>query len=244
MMQKALAELRKAVNLAYLIDERQLITELSSALTGYDPVSTGDRAKTIVTAVREKKRRQTVIEAFLQEYQLNSQEGVVLMGIAEALLRIPDSCTQDLFLQEKLTGADWRSHLQHSDSPLVNVATKALLFAGDFEADHGPQVFEQLLSRMGAPLIRTVLKQAMQHLALQFVFAESMQEAIQRSQQDSTFRYSFDRLGEAALTQTDSEYYFQAYRSAIDTLTRAYRLSYRRYVPVTSRCSMFVRSKS
>ncbi len=218
MMQKALAELRKAVNLAYLIDERQLITELSSALTGYDPVSTGDRAKTIVTAVREKKRRQTVIEAFLQEYQLNSQEGVVLMGIAEALLRIPDSCTQDLFLQEKLTGADWRSHLQHSDSPLVNVATKALLFAGDFEADHGPQVFEQLLSRMGAPLIRTVLKQAMQHLALQFVFAESMQEAIQRSQQDSTFRYSFDRLGEAALTQTDSEYYFQAYRSAIDTL--------------------------
>jgi len=108
--------------------------------------------------------------------------------------------------------------LQHSDSPLVNLATKALLFAGDFEAHHGPQVFEQLLSRMGAPLIRTAIKQAMQHLALQFVFAESMQDAVQHSGQDPVFRYSFDMLGEAALTQADSEHYFQAYRSAINAL--------------------------
>ncbi len=140
------------------------------------------------------------------------------MGIAEALLRIPDSRTQDLFLQEKLTGADWQSHLQRSDSPLVNLATQALLFAGDFEAHHGPQVLEQLLSRMGAPLIRSAIKQAMQHLALQFVFAASMQDAVHRSGQDAVFRYSFDRLGEAALTQADSEHYFHAYRSAINAL--------------------------
>ncbi|WP_340121640.1 bifunctional proline dehydrogenase/L-glutamate gamma-semialdehyde dehydrogenase PutA [Methylobacter svalbardensis] len=218
MTQKPLAELRKAVNQAYLADEQQLLTELSAALAGYDPAAIGDCAKTLVTAVRERKYRQTAIEAFLQEYQLNSHEGVVLMGIAEALLRIPDSRTQDLFLQEKLTGADWQSHLQHSDSPLVNLATKALLFAGDFESHPGPQVFEQLLSRMGAPLIRTAIKQAMQHLALQFVFAESMQEAVQRSGQDPVFRYSFDRLGEAAITQADAEHYFQAYRSAIHAL--------------------------
>jgi len=218
MTQKPLAELRKAVNQAYLTDEKHLITELSAVLDGYDPVAIGDCAETLVTAVRAKKHRQTAIEAFLQEYQLNSQEGVVLMGIAEALLRIPDSRTQDLFLQEKLTGADWQSHLQHSDSPLVNLATKALLFAGDFEAHHGPQVFEQLLSRMGAPLIRTAIKQAMQHLALQFVFAESMQDAVQRSAQDPVFCYSFDMLGEAALTQADAEHYFQAYRSAINAL--------------------------
>jgi len=218
MTQKSLAELRKAVNQAYLADEKQLISELSAALAGYDPAAIGDCAEMLVTAVRENQQRQTAIEAFLQEYQLNSHEGVVLMGIAEALLRIPDSRTQDLFLQEKLTGADWQSHLQHSDSPLVNLATKALLFAGDFEAHHGPQVFEQLLSRMGAPLIRTAIKQAMQHLALQFVFAESMQDAVQHSGQDPVFRYSFDMLGEAALTQADSEHYFQAYRSAINAL--------------------------
>ena len=216
MTQKPLAELRKAVNQTYLTDEKHLITDLSAALDNYDPVAIGNSAKTLVTAVRENKHRQTAIEAFLQEYRLNSHEGVVLMGIAEALLRIPDSRTQDLFLQEKLTGADWQSHLQHSDSPLVNLATNALLFAGDFEAHHGPQVFEQLLFRMGAPLIRTALKQAMQHLALQFVFAESMQDAVQRSGQDTVFRYSFDMLGEAALTQADSEQYFQAYRSAIN----------------------------
>jgi RHH-type proline utilization regulon transcriptional repressor/proline dehydrogenase/delta 1-pyrroline-5-carboxylate dehydrogenase len=218
MTQKPLAELRKVVNQAYLADEKRLISELSAALAGYDPAAIGDCAEMLVTAVRENQQRQTAIEAFLQEYQLNSHEGVVLMGIAEALLRIPDSRTQDLFLQEKLTGADWQSHLQHSDSPLVNLATKALLFAGDFEAHHGPQVFEQLLSRMGAPLIRTAIKQAMQHLALQFVFAESMQDAVQHSGQDPVFRYSFDMLGEAALTQADSEHYFQAYRSAINAL--------------------------
>lgn len=218
MTQQSLTELRKAVNRAYLADEKQIITELSATLDAYDPVPIGACARTLVSAVRENKHRQTAIEAFLQEYRLNSQEGVVLMGIAEALLRIPDSRTQDLFLQEKLTAANWQSHLQHSDSPLVNLATKALLFAGNFELHHGPQVFEQLLSRMGAPLIRTVIKQAMQHLALQFVFAESMQEAVQRSEQDPAFRYSFDRLGEAALTQADAEHYFQAYRSAINAL--------------------------
>ncbi|MDO9271161.1 MAG: bifunctional proline dehydrogenase/L-glutamate gamma-semialdehyde dehydrogenase PutA [Methylobacter sp.] len=189
-----------------------------SALNGYDPAAISESAKTLATAIREKKHQQSVIEAFLQEYQLNSHEGLVLMGIAEALLRIPDSRTQDLFLQEKLAGVDWQSHLQHSDSPLVNLATRALLFAGDFEAPHESQGFEQLLSRMGAPVIRAAVKQAMQHLALQFVFAKSIQEAVQRSGQDPLYRYSFDMLGEAALTQADAERYFESYRSAINTL--------------------------
>ncbi len=189
-----------------------------SALNGYDPASISESAKTLATAVRAKKHQQSVIEAFLQEYQLSSHEGIVLMGVAEALLRIPDSRTQDLFLQDKLAGVDWQSHLHHSDSPLVNLATRALLFAGDFEAHHDSPGFEQLLSRMGAPVIRAAVKQAMQHLALQFVFAETIQEAVRRSEQDPVFRYSFDMLGEAALTEADAERYFEAYRSAINAL--------------------------
>jgi len=224
MTQTSLTGLRKAINQAYLADEKQLVSDLSAALDGYDPAAVADCAKTLVTAVRAKKHRQNVMEAFLEEYQLNSQEGIVLMGIAEALLRIPDRRTQDLFLQEKLTRADWHRHLQHSDSPLVNLATEALLIAGGVEGhlplteQHWPPVFEGLLSRLGAPLIRTAIKQAMQHLALQFVYAESMQEAVRRREQDLVFRYSFDRLGEAALTADDAERYFQAYLSAIQTL--------------------------
>ena len=218
MTQKSLAELRKAVNQTYLADEQQLTKELVAVLGYYDPVPISVCAQNLVVAVREQKFRHSAIEAFLQEYQLNSQEGIVLMAIAEALLRIPDSGTQDLFLQEKLTGADWRKHLQHSDSQLVNLATQVLLFAGSFETHHGPNIFEQLLNRIGAPLIRSAIKQAMHHLASQFVFAKFMQEAVQRSGQDPVFCYSFDMLGESALTQADSESYFQAYRSAINAL--------------------------
>jgi len=191
-----------------------------SALNGYDPVSITECATTLATAVRAKKHQQSAIEAFLEEYQLTSREGIILMGIAEALLRIPDTRTQDQLLQEKLTGVDWQSHLHHSDSLLVNLATRALLFAGDFEAHthNGSPAFDQLLSRMGAPLIRAAVKQAMQHLALQFVFAETIQQAVQRSGQDPVFRYSFDMLGEAALTEADAQRYFEAYRSAIMAL--------------------------
>jgi len=191
-----------------------------SALNGYDPASITECARTLASAVRAKKHQQSAIEAFLEEYQLTSREGIILMGIAEALLRIPDSRTQDLLLQEKLSGVDWQSHLHHSDSLLVNLATRALLFAGDFEAHthNGSPAFDQLLSRMGAPLIRAAVKQAMQHLALQFVFAETVQQAVQRSEQDPVFRYSFDMLGEAALTKADAERYLNAYRAAIDAL--------------------------
>ncbi|MDD5321238.1 MAG: bifunctional proline dehydrogenase/L-glutamate gamma-semialdehyde dehydrogenase PutA [Methylococcales bacterium] len=222
MTQEAIAALRAAINQVYLADETQIIAELIAYLDNYDPVIVSDCAKTLVDAVRAKKDRQTAIEAFLQEYQLNSEEGMVLMAIAEALLRIPDSRTQDLFLQEKLTHADWRSHLQHSDSLLVNFSTRTLLFTRQFE-DHvasSERIFEQLISRLGTPLIRTVLKQAMQHLAQQFVIAESIEQAAQRCKQNPAYRYSFDMLGEAALTATDAEHYFQSYLEAIATLAK------------------------
>ncbi len=223
MTEKSLAELRNAVNHAYLADEQCLIGELLAALDDYNPRLIGDYAKTLAIAIREKNQQQSVIEAFMQEYQLSSHEGVVLMGIAEALLRIPDRHTQDLFLQEKLSRADWQSHLQHSESPLVNLATKALLLAGGLEQHYLPKqqwspIFQQLLARLGMPFIRTALKQAMQFVALQFVFAESISTAVQRCEQSSLLRYSFDMLGEAALTADDAQRYFQSYCLAIHAL--------------------------
>ncbi|MEQ1559458.1 MAG: bifunctional proline dehydrogenase/L-glutamate gamma-semialdehyde dehydrogenase PutA [Methyloglobulus sp.] len=217
-------ELRTVINRSYLADEREVVDGLLSQLGTYDPVIASDCAKMLVNAVRAKKDRQSPIEAFLREYQLNSQEGIVLMGIAEALLRIPDSSTQDLFLQEKLTRADWQNHLRHSDSFLVNLSSQALLFTRQFEEhvlltdQHWFPIFGQLLNRIGAPLIRTALKQVMAYLAEQFVFAESIQQAIERSEQENAYRHSFDMLGEAALTAGDAERYYQSYLSAIVTL--------------------------
>lgn len=224
MTYETIATLRAAINQAYLADENDCVGELLAGLGTYDPVKVGDSAKTLVNAVRAKKNQQSPIEAFLREYQLNSQEGIVLMGIAEALLRIPDSATQDLFLQEKLTHADWQNHLQHSDSFLVNLSSQALLFTSQFEDHvllserHWFPVFEKLLSRIGAPLIRSALKQVMHYLAEQFVFADSIQQAVQRCEQETAYRYSFDMLGEAALTADDAERYYHAYLSALNKL--------------------------
>lgn len=224
MTHETLARLRAAINQAYLADEDEIIGNLLAGLGTYDPVAVSDCAKTLVNAVRAKSDQQNVIEAFLHEYQLNSGEGIVLMGIAEALLRIPDNETQDLLLQEKLTHADWQSHLQQSDSFLVNLSTRALLFTSQFENQvilskpHWFPVFDQLLARLGAPLIRTALKQAMQQLAQQFIIADSIQSAVERSKQNTAYRYSFDMLGEAALTAADAERYYQSYLSAIAAL--------------------------
>jgi RHH-type proline utilization regulon transcriptional repressor/proline dehydrogenase/delta 1-pyrroline-5-carboxylate dehydrogenase len=224
MAETSTTTLRTAISQAYLADEKDIIAALSTDLLTYDAAAAGASAETLVTAVRTRAQRHSAIEAFLHEYQLNSQEGIVLMGIAEALLRIPDRQTQDLFLQEKLTVADWQRHVQHSDSFWVNLSTRALLFTRQFEelAAPSPQhwfpVFEQLLSRMGAPLIRSALNQAMQYMALQFVIADSIEQAIVRGEQQPAYRYSFDMLGEAALTAADAERYFQSYAKAIATL--------------------------
>jgi RHH-type transcriptional regulator, proline utilization regulon repressor / proline dehydrogenase / delta 1-pyrroline-5-carboxylate dehydrogenase len=221
---ESIIPLRKAINQAYLADEQEIIAELSAQLGTYDPIFVSDSAKTLVNAIRSKENRQSPIEAFLEEYQLSSKEGVVLMGIAEALMRIPDSETQDKFLQEKLTHSDWENHLWHSDSWLVNLSSQALLLTRQFEehvvlsAQNWIPVFGQLLHRIGAPVIRTVIKQVMAYLAEQFVFAESIQQAIEPSRQDTGYRYSFDMLGEAALTREDVERYYESYSSAIDAL--------------------------
>jgi RHH-type proline utilization regulon transcriptional repressor/proline dehydrogenase/delta 1-pyrroline-5-carboxylate dehydrogenase len=223
MNQSSMANLRAEINRAYLADEKKIIDELLIGLGAYDSVGAGDLARTLVAAVRAKSHRNTAIDAFLHEYQLNSHEGLVLMGIAEALLRIPDSRTQDLFLQEKLTSADWDRHLLRSDSLLVHFTNKALSFTSEFEhrllsKEHWFPVFEQALSRMGAPLIRNAVKQAMRYLALQFVFANSMQEAVQISKLHPFYRFSFDMLGEAAVTAIDAERYYRSYGNAIKTL--------------------------
>lgn len=217
-------DLRRKINQVYLADEPEMIHKLLGLLEDYDVDKIHHHAHSLVAGIRANKGRQSLVEAFLTEYQLNSDEGIVLMCIAEALLRIPDAETQDLFLQEKLTEADWHKHHLQSDSMLVNFSTQALEITAKIEQqfkltelDHH-QVFSRLSARLGLPLIRTALKQAMQQLAYQFVIAQTIDEALNKAKQQLNYLYSFDMLGEAALTTSDADRYINAYDQAIRVL--------------------------
>ncbi len=162
----------------------------------------------------------------LREYDLSSGEGVVLMCLAEALLRIPDAATADRLIADKLGSADWQAHVGKSESLFVNASTWALLLTGrivrpaDFE-EPPASFFARLVGRLGEPVVRAALRQAMRILGQQFVMGETIESALQRSAESPEFNYSFDMLGEAALTAADARRYFTAYAHAIETVGRS-----------------------
>ncbi|MDH3613830.1 MAG: bifunctional proline dehydrogenase/L-glutamate gamma-semialdehyde dehydrogenase PutA [Gammaproteobacteria bacterium] len=213
------------LNDLYLADEEALIRELTDAA---DP---GDSAREkiqgtaaqLVLAVRRNKAKDGGIDAFLQQYDLSSEEGVLLMCIAEALLRIPDADTADKLIADKITSAQWKDHVGESDSLFVNASTWGLMLTGqllqlDAVAIKNPaQVLGKLASRAGEPVVRTAMRQAMRIMGHQFVMGRSIDEALQRSvkKKNKPYRYSFDMLGEAALTDADASRYFDAYHDAI-----------------------------
>ena len=213
------------INDRYLADEQALVRDLTDAA---DP---GDSAREkiqvmaarLVRAVRRNKAREGGIDAFLQQYDLSSEEGVLLMCIAEALLRIPDADTADKLIADKITSARWKDHLGESDSLFVNASTWGLMLTGrllqlDEVARSNPlQILGKLASRAGEPVVRTAMRQAMRIMGHQFVMGRSIEEALQRSvkKKNKAYRYSFDMLGEAALTDVDARRYFDAYHDAI-----------------------------
>ncbi|MEI8572649.1 bifunctional proline dehydrogenase/L-glutamate gamma-semialdehyde dehydrogenase PutA [Methylomonas sp. LW13] len=216
-----LAELRRRINQAFTQAEPRAISGLIARLGDYDSQAIGASTQALIEAVRAKHKQPGIFEAFLHEYSLSSDEGIVLMSIAEALLRIPDSDTQNLFLRDKLADADWYSHWLHSESVAVNLASGGLWISGKMEELVRQRVFDGLLSRLGEPLIRAAIKQAMQQMAEHFVIAENINAAIKQSDRNPAYHYSFDMLGEAALTQDDAERYCAAYRHAIETLAES-----------------------
>ncbi len=182
------------------------------------------RARELVRAARERARRRGGgLEAFLREYDLSSQEGVILMCLAEALLRIPDAATADRLIRDKLAEARWEEHLGQSESLLVKAATFGLMLTGrlvrlDTEAAANlGELLGRLVARSGEPAIRAALREAMRILAQQFVMGRTIEEALARarSKDGRRWRYSFDMLGEAALTARDAERYFERYAHAI-----------------------------
>jgi len=180
-------------------------------------------AADLVRRVRARSADQSAIEAFMRQYDLGSEEGVLLMCVAEALLRIPDAGTTDLLIRDKLGEADWKRHMGQSHSLLVNASTWGLMLTGELVdlADetrrdaHG--AFKRLVGRVGEPVIRLAVRQAMKIMGHQFVMGRTIGEALGRARKgiNARYRYSYDMLGEAAFTAEDAARYLQAYRDAI-----------------------------
>jgi RHH-type proline utilization regulon transcriptional repressor/proline dehydrogenase/delta 1-pyrroline-5-carboxylate dehydrogenase len=224
-------ELRRRLRAAYRADEAACIeTLLKEAELPPDALDRiAARARELVRRVRELRVGQGGLDAFLHTYQLSTREGVVLMCLAEALLRIPDADTADLLIKDKLAGADWERHLGSSESLFVNASTWALMLTGRvMRLDEGAGrdlggVLRRLVTRSGEPVIRQAVVQAMKILGRQFVMGRTIEEAIERAQtlEARGFRYSYDMLGEAARTMHDAERYDRAYHAAIAVIGRA-----------------------
>ena len=220
--------LRRAIAEAYRGDETACVDELLADAHMDGPARRGvaERAQALVASVRQGRQGAGGIDAFLQEYELSTQEGVVLMCLAEALLRIPDGETADRLIRDKLGDADWEGHLGHSRSLFVNASTWGLMLTGRIVrldpglTGHVGSAIGRLVAQSGEPVIRQALIQAMRILGRQFVMGRTIAEALERARpaEAEGYRHSFDMLGEAARTAADAKRYFEAYAAAIDAI--------------------------
>ncbi len=219
---------RAAITAGWIRDETAHVREMLAlaALPEAERSAAQATAADLVRRVRARARDQGAVEAFMRQYDLGSDEGVLLMCVAEALLRIPDQATADALIRDKLGDANWKRHLGQSDSVLVNASTWGLMLTGklvdladDTKRDvHG--AFQRLVGRAGEPVIRLAVRQAMKIMGHQFVLGRTIDEALSRSRKgdNAAYRYSFDMLGEGALTTRDALRYLEAYRQAIHAI--------------------------
>ena len=223
--------LRAAVTAAYRRDEREAVQWLLGQAV-VDPAlqkSAQDMARILVQAVRAKRTRSFGVDALMHEFSLSSEEGVALMCLAEALLRIPDRQTAGRLIADKIGKGDWRKHLGESPSLFVNAAAWGLLVTGKLfgTGTSGEQGLGRALTRLiakgGEPLIRQGIDLAMRMLGNQFVSGRTIAEALDNSRDNEArgYRYSYDMLGEAALTEEDAAKYYAAYETAIHAIGRA-----------------------
>ncbi len=219
--------LRDRIRQALWLDESECLEQRlqQARLTTRHEQRIQEDARRLAGVARQLLHEQTGPEAFLNEYDLSSQEGVLLMCIAEALLRIPDAGTADRLIRDRVSRGRWDEHLGSSDSLLVNASSWGLLLTGRWlaAADTAPELLlERLVARVGGSIVRAAMQQAMRLLAHQFVLGRDMPEALARAAGDTgRARYSFDCLGEAAHTAQEVERYFDAYREAIREIGKA-----------------------
>ncbi|BAI76483.1 1-pyrroline-5-carboxylate dehydrogenase (plasmid) [Azospirillum sp. B510] len=225
--------LRQAITAAYRRPEPDCVAWLveQAALPAEVTAAAARTARSLIAALRARPQGRGV-EGLIHEYSLSSQEGVALMCLAEALLRIPDRATRDALIRDKIAGGDWRAHLGNSPSLFVNAATWGLLVTGKVTGvlgDHfgGEQALSSALTKLilrgGEPLIRRGVDFAMRMMGEQFVTGQTIDEALanSRGMEAEGFRYSYDMLGEAATTAADADRYYADYEKAIHAIGKA-----------------------
>jgi RHH-type proline utilization regulon transcriptional repressor/proline dehydrogenase/delta 1-pyrroline-5-carboxylate dehydrogenase len=182
-------------------------------------------ATRLIAAIRNRDDRLGGVEDMLREFALSTKEGLALMVLAEALLRVPDARTADQFIEDKLGEGDFIHHETRSSAFLVNASAWALgLSARVIQPGETPEgTLGRLVKRLGAPAVRTATRQAMRLMGNHFVLGETIEQALERARPRAgqSLRYSFDMLGEGARTAADAQRYFEAYASAIDTIGKA-----------------------
>ncbi len=214
---------RARINADYLADEHTALDRLvaQAALTGADRARIGARAADLVRQIRASSDP-GLMEVFLAEYGLSTDEGIALMCLAEALLRVPDADTIDALIEDKIAPSDWGTHLGKSASSLVNASTWALLLTGRvLDDDRGLAApLRRAIKRLGEPVIRTAVARAMREMGRQFVLGEDITKAMKRAEgmQAKGFTYSYDMLGEAARTDSDARNYHLSYSRAISAI--------------------------
>ena len=222
--------LRAAVTAAYRKDEVSAVQWLLGQLKNHDADSIQQAqqlAHKLVSSVRAERTRASGVDALMHEFSLSSDEGVALMCLAEALLRIPDNATADRLIADKISKGDWRKHLGESPSLFVNAATWGLLITGKLVSTSSEtglgSALTRLISKGGEPLIRKGVDLAMRMLGNQFVTGQTIAEAIKNGQpnEERGYRYSYDMLGEAALTEADAKNYYASYETAIHAIGKA-----------------------
>ena len=222
-----------AINDRFLADEALVVAEVLdlARLPAAERAAIRQDAIRLVAAARRRREGKSGIEAFLQQYDLGSQEGIVLMCLAEALLRIPDADTADRLIADKISTGQWSDYLGEADSLFVNASTWGLMLTGRLmrapEAElRDPAGFlRRLVARLGEPVVRTAFRQAMRIMGHQFVMGRDIGEALARADEGDAarYRYTYDMLGESALTAPDAERYLESYGAAITAVGASVR---------------------
>ncbi|MGC9269909.1 proline dehydrogenase family protein, partial [Acidiphilium sp.] len=222
--------LRAAITSAYRRPEPEAVAAMIDAAT-LTPAQSDQARRTALNLITVLRARRSagLVETLLQEYALSSQEGVALMCLAEALLRIPDAATRDKLIRDKIGAGDWHRHVGESPSLFVNAATWGLLLTGRLTATSSEaglsSALTKLLARGGEPIVRRGVNIAMRLMGEQFVMGQTIAEALAnaRKREAKGFLYSYDMLGEAALTAADAARYYRDYEQAIHAIGAAAR---------------------
>ena len=211
---------------AKFANESELLAELTALadLSNVKRVHISQKAATLVERLRDEERP-TLMEQFLSEYGLSTKEGVALMCLAEAMLRVPDADTMDALIEDKIVPSNWGRHLGQASSSLVNASTWALMLTGRVLEDEKPGIGGLLhgaIKRLGEPVIRAAVSQVMKEMGRQFVLGETIEAALKRGAEAEAegYTHSYDMLGEAAMTAEDAARYKEAYVEAIAAIAR------------------------